>query len=72
VLREGAGGPFSRIDFPGALGSLASGIDDRGRIVGIYANPDTLPSAQRPAMNLAGALSEPMAPPAARVLGGPR
>jgi probable HAF family extracellular repeat protein len=44
VLRKGAGGPITRIDVPGALGTGAIGIDDRGRIVGVYLNPDAAPS----------------------------
>jgi hypothetical protein len=39
VLRAGPGGPLTRIDVPGAPRTLASGIDDRGRIAGLYENP---------------------------------
>ena len=46
VLRKGAGGPVTRIDVPGALGTGAMGIDDRGRIVGVYLNPDAAPTQQ--------------------------
>jgi hypothetical protein len=47
VLRDGAGGPFTRIDVPGATDTGASGIDDRGRIVGLYQRPSATPSARR-------------------------
>jgi probable HAF family extracellular repeat protein len=40
VLRSGANGPFTPVDVPGAPSTLATDIDDRGRIVGIYVNPD--------------------------------
>ena len=41
------GGLFTPIDVTGAPRTLASGIDDRGRIVGAYENPDAMPSAHR-------------------------
>jgi probable HAF family extracellular repeat protein len=47
VLRIGPDGPFTPIDYPGALGTIARGIDDRGRIVGLYGNPDAAPSTAR-------------------------
>jgi uncharacterized membrane protein len=47
VLRRGIDGPFTRIRFPGSPQTIARGIDDRGRIVGLYGNPDTAPSTQR-------------------------
>jgi hypothetical protein len=37
VLRNGAGGPLTRIDVPGAFGSGATGVNDHGTIVGLYA-----------------------------------
>jgi uncharacterized membrane protein len=40
VLREGPGGPFTEIRFPGAPKTLVTGLDDRGRVVGIYQNPN--------------------------------
>jgi hypothetical protein len=40
VLKHGPAGRFSRIDVPGAPRTLASGIDDRGRIVGIFESPN--------------------------------
>jgi uncharacterized membrane protein len=50
LLRNGAGGAFTRIDVPGAFGSGATGINDHGTIVGLYGNPDAAqspPSASR-------------------------
>jgi uncharacterized membrane protein len=47
VLRRGINGPFTRIQFPGSLQTIARGIDDRGRIVGLYGNPDAAPTAER-------------------------
>jgi probable HAF family extracellular repeat protein len=47
LLRRGVGGPFTRIDFPGTPQTLARGIDDHGRIVGLYGNPDAAPAAAR-------------------------
>ena len=38
MLRNGAGGPLTRIDVPGAFGSGATGINDHGTIVGLYGN----------------------------------
>ena len=47
LLDEGVEGPFTPIDFPGAFGGTAAfGIDDRGRIVGGYVNPDAAPDGQ--------------------------
>jgi uncharacterized membrane protein len=40
VLKHGPDSRFTRIDVPGAPRTLASGIDDRGRIVGIFQNPN--------------------------------
>jgi probable HAF family extracellular repeat protein len=47
VLRDGVDGPFTEIAFPGAPRTLATGIDDRGRIVGLYENPNAAPGARR-------------------------
>jgi probable HAF family extracellular repeat protein len=47
VLRDGLNGPFTEIAFPGAPPTLATGIDDRGRIVGLYANPNVARAAHR-------------------------
>jgi probable HAF family extracellular repeat protein len=46
LLREGAGGPFTPINVPGAPGTAASGINDAGTIVGPYTNPNARPSPQ--------------------------
>jgi hypothetical protein len=40
VLRDGIEGPFTEVRFPGAPRTIATGIDDRGRTVGVYENPD--------------------------------
>jgi probable HAF family extracellular repeat protein len=40
VLRDGIEGPFTEARFPGAPRTVATGIDDRGRIVGVYENPN--------------------------------
>jgi probable HAF family extracellular repeat protein len=61
VLRKGIDGPFTQIDVPGALGTIPRGIDDRGRIVGLYANPNATPSPQPSAMQAMGAPSTMMA-----------
>jgi uncharacterized membrane protein len=58
VLRKGVGGPFTRVDFPGTTQTIARGIDDRGRIVGLYGNPDFAPTAQRAAMGATGVASD--------------
>jgi probable HAF family extracellular repeat protein len=47
VLRDGVDGPFTEIAFPGAPRTLATAIDDRGRIVGLYENPNAAPAAER-------------------------
>jgi probable HAF family extracellular repeat protein len=47
VLRDGVDGPFTEIAFPRAPRTLAAGIDDRGRIVGLYENPNVARAAQR-------------------------
>jgi probable HAF family extracellular repeat protein len=43
LLAKGAGGPFTGIDVPGAPATGATGINDRGQIVGLYANPEAPP-----------------------------
>jgi hypothetical protein len=43
MLRRGVGGPFEEVRFPGAARTIATGIDDRGRIIGTYENPDFEP-----------------------------
>jgi probable HAF family extracellular repeat protein len=52
LLSRGADGPLTRIDFPGALGTLATDINDRAQIVGIYANPDAPPDRQPSLMRM--------------------
>jgi hypothetical protein len=47
ALKRGPEGPLSQIDVPGAPNTLASGIDDRGRIAGFYLNPNFTPSTGR-------------------------
>jgi probable HAF family extracellular repeat protein len=47
VMRRGVEGRFTELTYPGAPRTLAMGIDDRGRIVGIYENPNVVPGAQR-------------------------
>jgi uncharacterized membrane protein len=46
VLADGAGGPVTQIDVPGAPATQVVGLDDRGRLVGVYENPDAAPSAR--------------------------
>jgi probable HAF family extracellular repeat protein len=38
LMRDGVDGPFTEINVPGASATFATGIDDRGRIVGLYGN----------------------------------
>jgi probable HAF family extracellular repeat protein len=56
LLREGAAGPFTPIDPPGVVGEpgtlLATGINDAGTIVGLYANPDAAPDRQPSPMGM--------------------
>jgi hypothetical protein len=47
ALMKGPRGPFTAVDVPGAPQTLASGIDNRGRIAGFYQNPKVAPAAQR-------------------------
>jgi probable HAF family extracellular repeat protein len=46
LVAKGVDGPFTRIDVPGAPATGATGINDRGQIVGLYANPEAAPSPQ--------------------------
>jgi hypothetical protein len=48
LLAKGIGGPVTPIDVPGAPLTGATDIDDRGRIVGLYANPDATSGRQPP------------------------
>ncbi|MFI5897052.1 hypothetical protein ACIA5D_43865 [Actinoplanes sp. NPDC051513] len=46
VLGDGAGGPVTRIDVPGAvIGTVALDINDAGTVAGMYGNPNAAPSA---------------------------
>jgi hypothetical protein len=45
VLRRGVGGPITRIDVPGAKLTAVTGIDHRGRLVGLYVKRDSMPTA---------------------------
>jgi uncharacterized membrane protein len=47
VLRRGPDGPISQIDVPQASATLVTGLDDRGRLVGFYQNPNATASVQR-------------------------
>jgi hypothetical protein len=55
VLRDGIEGPFTEVRFPGAPRTIATGMDDRGRIVGVYENPNyqspTATPRPRPALD---------------------
>jgi probable HAF family extracellular repeat protein len=46
LLAKGARGPATPISFPGAPGTIATGINDQGQIVGFYENPNAAPSRQ--------------------------
>jgi uncharacterized membrane protein len=46
LLRSWAGSAMTRIDVPGAPRTAVFGIDDRGRIVGLYENPNARTAAQ--------------------------
>ena len=50
LLANGVNGPLTRIDVPGALATGATGINDRGQVVGLYANPAATPGPQPMAM----------------------
>ena len=47
LLTDGADGPITWLDVPGAPRTIVGGIDDDGRLVGLYENPNAAPSAQR-------------------------
>jgi hypothetical protein len=51
LLRAGAERKLTRIDVPGAPRTAAFGIDDHGRVAGLYENPNAAPSAQRDSAN---------------------
>ena len=46
-MRAGVKGPFTPIEVPGALATLATGIDDRGRITGLYGHAEAGLSSAR-------------------------
>jgi uncharacterized membrane protein len=50
LLRRGIGGPYTRIGFPGTTQTVARGIDDHGRIVGLYGKPDASSAQRGPAV----------------------
>jgi uncharacterized membrane protein len=51
LLRDGADGPFTAIDIPGAIiGTNATGINDHDQIVGRYGNPDAATDQSAPDM----------------------
>jgi probable HAF family extracellular repeat protein len=57
VLRQGAGGPVTRVDVPGALGTGVMGINDRGQLVGVYINPNAAPSPPPAGMSPMGRMA---------------
>ena len=46
LLEKGADGPVTQVDVPGAPRTAVFGLDDRGRLVGVYENPGA-PSARQ-------------------------
>ncbi|MFG1708675.1 hypothetical protein ACFLIM_36310 [Nonomuraea sp. M3C6] len=61
ALRDGAGGPFTRIDVPGAVGGTAVfDINNTGALVGVYANPGAT-SGPPPASAMPGIPGKPAA-----------
>ena len=51
LLAQGARGPFTPVAFPGASVTTAFGINDRGQIVGVYANT-AAPNGKRSTMRM--------------------
>jgi hypothetical protein len=52
LLRRGAGGPVTRIEFPGAvIGTVALDVNDLGTVVGMYGNPNAAAPGTDPPMN---------------------
>jgi hypothetical protein len=47
LLARGVNGPFIPVDFPGAPGTVAGGLNDRGQIVGAYETTAAAPSPQQ-------------------------
>jgi probable HAF family extracellular repeat protein len=46
LLAKGAEGPVTQIDVPGAPSTSVYGLDDRGRLIGVFDNPDAAPDTQ--------------------------
>jgi probable HAF family extracellular repeat protein len=58
LLSDGADGPFTPIDIPGAIvGTNATGINDRGQIVGRYGNPNPTTNQPTPDMTPTNTMS---------------
>ncbi len=47
LLAKGARGPVTQIDVPGAPATTVYGLDDRGRLIGVYDNPNAAAAKQR-------------------------
>jgi hypothetical protein len=55
LLARGVNGAFRPVDVPGAPRTFATGLNDRGQIVGTYENPDASPQdGGSPPMNMPG------------------
>ena len=52
LLAKGVDGSFTPIDFPGAPTTGATGINDRGQIVGFFANPEATAGSQPSPMQM--------------------
>jgi probable HAF family extracellular repeat protein len=46
LMRDGVDGPFTEVRVPGSLATFATGLDDHGRIVGLYESAAPGPAAQ--------------------------
>jgi hypothetical protein len=53
LLAEGAAGPVTQIDIPGSPNTSVFGVDDRGRLIGVYDNPN---ATQTPLRDTAAAM----------------
>ena len=53
LLAKGADRSATLIDVPGAPSTSVFGLDDHGRLIGVYENPNSAPSAQRSAAAVA-------------------
>jgi hypothetical protein len=47
LLDHGAAGPATQIDIPGSPNTSVFGIDDRGRLIGVYDNPNATQTSLR-------------------------